>query len=57
MIGWRVAIETDEMPSIWGLISLADGMFTQLGSGTKADVAQAMNEAGYYMPIELLGVR
>lgn len=40
--------------NVWGLVSLADGMVINVGSGTKAAVAQHLNNAGYYMPFELL---
>lgn len=60
MVGYRVATGRDQpvgggshVANIYGLVSLADGLFVCFGDGTKDDVVQHLNEAGYYVPVEL----
>ena len=54
MVGYRYAVERDDCGQIYGVVSMADGQFIQLSDGSKKQVAQHMNDAGYYMPVELL---
>ena len=61
MVGYRVATGRDQpagdgnhVANIFGLVSLADGMFICFGAGTKDDIAQHLNKAGDYIPVDLL---
>lgn len=51
IISWRRR-EGRDTEHLYALVSLVDGMF--LPAGSKADLAKMMNEAGYYMPAELV---
>lgn len=55
IVGYRIAIEHPDCPIVYGVVSLADGQFMQLGDrGTKAQVAGWLNDCGCYLPQELL---
>ena len=50
----RPAGEGNHVANIFGLVSLADGMFICFGAGTKDDIAQHLNKDGDYVPVDLL---
>jgi hypothetical protein len=56
MVGYRRRAGRDQPAgdNIFGLVSLADGMFICFGAGTKDDIAQHLNKDGDYVPVEFL---
>jgi hypothetical protein len=56
MVGQRLRAGRDPPAgdNIFGLVSLADGMFICFGAGTKDDIAQHLNKDGDYVPVEFL---
>jgi len=56
IVGYYYNVDLHNCPAVYGLVSLADGMFTRFGDGSPAELAKHMNEVGYYMPAELLQV-
>jgi hypothetical protein len=56
MVGYRLRGGRDQPAgeNIFGLVSLADGMFICFGAGTKDDIAQHLNKGGDYFPVDLL---
>jgi hypothetical protein len=56
MVGYRLRAGRHQPAgdNIFGLVSLADGMFICFGAGTKDDIAQHLNKDGDYVPVEFL---
>lgn len=58
MIGYRVNPDDGvpsraAQPNFYGLVSLADGMFLPVGSGSKEAIVQHLNNVAVYLPVEL----
>jgi hypothetical protein len=56
MIGYRYNKDMTGQSATptYGLISLADGLWIDVGSGIKEALVTHLNNVGHYMPIELL---
>lgn len=52
IIAWKHRTK-DEDHHVYGAVSMADGMWIKMEDGTKKDVADWLNRAGYYHPVSI----